>query len=459
MISNNIRVGVCGNVDAGKSTLIGVLCNNVLDDGNGLARLKILKTEHERVTGRTSSVSFNYLHFPDRTCSLVDLAGHEKYLKTTLYGITGSELHYGLVIVAANMGVNKMTKEHLAILLFLRIPIIVLITKIDMCPSEVYDKTKRDITSILKNPIFRCTPQLFNDDGKIENYIKECSLGYDNIKNIIPIIPLSSKNGTNIDNLKNILNNLPTDTIKNRYENLMDHPIITLSNNNTVTVETGLQNKIETEGAIVYIEAIYNVKGIGLVVTGYVMGGKKDTSININQTLYLGPISINASNQFIELKVKSMHNTKHQNINKTLAGDHVIMAIRPDNKFKLEKKHFYKGITALTNLDDKKYLVSTITVQLKIFNNKTIIKENYNVTMHCHTIRQPVTVIKVLSPNSVGQTGQNIQVIIRLDKRPSFVKPGDIIYLRDGMTKCVGIITDINEMSNESNLSPPCINI
>ena len=40
---NNIKIAVAGNVDSGKSTLIGVLTNNILDDGRGLARNLVLK--------------------------------------------------------------------------------------------------------------------------------------------------------------------------------------------------------------------------------------------------------------------------------------------------------------------------------------------------------------------------------------------------------------------------------
>ena len=45
-----------GNVDAGKSTLLGVLTHGVLDDGRGIARQKLFRHKHEVETGRTSSV-------------------------------------------------------------------------------------------------------------------------------------------------------------------------------------------------------------------------------------------------------------------------------------------------------------------------------------------------------------------------------------------------------------------
>lgn len=55
----DLRVAVVGNVDAGKSTLVGVLTGPVsfLDDGRGLARSKVLRHKHEAETGRTSSIA------------------------------------------------------------------------------------------------------------------------------------------------------------------------------------------------------------------------------------------------------------------------------------------------------------------------------------------------------------------------------------------------------------------
>ena len=52
-----------GNVDSGKSTLIGVLCSAGLDDGRGSARATIMRHRHELETGRTSSVSVEIIGY------------------------------------------------------------------------------------------------------------------------------------------------------------------------------------------------------------------------------------------------------------------------------------------------------------------------------------------------------------------------------------------------------------
>lgn len=52
-----------GNVDAGKSTLLGVLTHGELDNGRGFARQKLFRHKHEMESGRTSSVGNDILGF------------------------------------------------------------------------------------------------------------------------------------------------------------------------------------------------------------------------------------------------------------------------------------------------------------------------------------------------------------------------------------------------------------
>lgn len=58
-----LRVAVVGNVDAGKSTLLGVLTHGELDNGRGFARQKLFRHKHEMESGRTSSVGNDILGF------------------------------------------------------------------------------------------------------------------------------------------------------------------------------------------------------------------------------------------------------------------------------------------------------------------------------------------------------------------------------------------------------------
>lgn len=62
---NDIRIAVIGNVDSGKSTLVGVLTKGIMDDGRGSARMKVFNFGHEAQNGRTSSIGQEIMGFDD----------------------------------------------------------------------------------------------------------------------------------------------------------------------------------------------------------------------------------------------------------------------------------------------------------------------------------------------------------------------------------------------------------
>jgi GTPase len=170
---NDTRIAMIGNVDSGKSTLIGVLTNATLDDGRGGARALILKHRHEQDNGRTSAVTVEIMGYKgdeqvmgtsrnhaqrwnevmeksDHSVTLIDLCGHEKYLKTTLFGLTGLMPDYCLLVVGANMGVQLMTREHISIACALNIPMFVAVTKIDICPANILKQTRTTLAKLLR---------------------------------------------------------------------------------------------------------------------------------------------------------------------------------------------------------------------------------------------------------------------------------------------------------------------
>jgi GTPase len=69
-----------------------------------------------------------------------------------MFGLVGLLPDYSMIIVGANMGVSRMTKEHLGISLALKVPIFIVITKIDIAPPNVYEDTRNTLVKILKSP-------------------------------------------------------------------------------------------------------------------------------------------------------------------------------------------------------------------------------------------------------------------------------------------------------------------
>ena len=88
------RVAVVGNVDAGKSTLLGVLTHGELDNGRGVARLKLFRHKHEMESGRTSSVGNDILGF-DSKGKIVNIPdGRGMYVHTCIEYMGYNEFHY-----------------------------------------------------------------------------------------------------------------------------------------------------------------------------------------------------------------------------------------------------------------------------------------------------------------------------------------------------------------------------
>lgn len=63
--SNDVRIAVIGNVDSGKSTMVGVLTKSIMDDGRGSARQKVFNFSHEAANGRTSSIGQEIMGFDE----------------------------------------------------------------------------------------------------------------------------------------------------------------------------------------------------------------------------------------------------------------------------------------------------------------------------------------------------------------------------------------------------------
>lgn len=114
----------------------------------------------------------------------IDLAGHERYLKTTIGGLSGSYPDYVCVLVGANMGVSKMTKEHIGVAIALQIPLFVVVTKvclsrvsdmqvltpyqIDICPANVLKSTVNHLLRLIKSPQSGKLPVIIRNNQDIE---------------------------------------------------------------------------------------------------------------------------------------------------------------------------------------------------------------------------------------------------------------------------------------------------
>lgn len=72
-----------------------------------------------------------------------------------------------MIVVGANMGVSRMTREHLGISLALGIPIFIVVTKIDISPKQIYDETINTLTKILESKQAGKQVNLINDKSDV----------------------------------------------------------------------------------------------------------------------------------------------------------------------------------------------------------------------------------------------------------------------------------------------------
>lgn len=141
----------------------------------------------------------------EKLVTFLDLCGHEKYLKTTMFGLVGLMPDYAMIIVGANMGVSRMTREHLGISLALGVPIFFVVTKVDIAPKEIYEETLSTLVKILKSPQVSKTPMLVNKDDDVTVLAKSISS-----KKMCPIFTVSNVTGEGLPKLKEFLSLVPS---------------------------------------------------------------------------------------------------------------------------------------------------------------------------------------------------------------------------------------------------------
>ncbi len=132
-------LGTAGHVDHGKSTLVKALTG--IDPDR-------LKEEKEREM--TTDLGFAWLTLPSgREVSVVDVPGHERFIKNMLAGVSGFDL--ALLIVAADEGVQTQTREHLAILDLMQVKqSVVVLTKRDLVDAEWLDLVTAEVEEVLE---------------------------------------------------------------------------------------------------------------------------------------------------------------------------------------------------------------------------------------------------------------------------------------------------------------------
>ena len=305
-----IKIGTFGEESSGKSTTTSVLINNALDDGNGLMSKKNYKSQHEIQCGKSLFISHLILGIdsqnkPINTTNLdeltkksskfiniYDLGGSDKAMKNTLSLISPDYIDYALLFIDYKKGPTENTKKLFSLNNSVHIPMICIITKIDL----VKDQNEKDLLDFIEKSIkflSSVNPNLksllIRNASDINDYISK--LNNNAIDNYLPIICVSNVNGNNIELLKYLITMLPTTASRTI-------PLITNSfENNQFNLILSPINQFD-----VHEHFIVNGKTIlgGVVSKGII---KK------NDTYYFGP---NKLGNFKYVKVETIHCKKQE---------------------------------------------------------------------------------------------------------------------------------------------------
>ncbi|MEO2095141.1 MAG: GTP-binding protein, partial [bacterium] len=144
-----IVIGTAGHIDHGKSTLVRALTGVDPD------RLK-----EERARGLTIDLGFAPLELPDgRTVGIIDVPGHERFIKNMVAGASGIDLV--VLVVAADDGVMPQTREHLSIMGLLGVERgLIALTKIDMVDEELVELAEEDVRESVAGTFLEDAPVL-----------------------------------------------------------------------------------------------------------------------------------------------------------------------------------------------------------------------------------------------------------------------------------------------------------
>jgi selenocysteine-specific elongation factor len=137
-------IGTAGHVDHGKSTLVKALTSIDPD-----------RLPEEKAREMTVDLGFAWMTLPSgREVSIVDVPGHERFIKNMLAGVGAVDL--AMLIVAADESVMPQTREHLAILDILQVRrSLVVITKTDLVDEEMVELVMAEVEDALKGTSFQ----------------------------------------------------------------------------------------------------------------------------------------------------------------------------------------------------------------------------------------------------------------------------------------------------------------
>jgi len=216
-----LTVGTAGHIDHGKTALVRALTGRDTD-----------RLAEERRRGMSIELGFAHLDLGERHLSLVDVPGHERFVRTMIAGAAGVDMF--LLVVAADDGPMPQTLEHLAVLRALSVEQgVVALTKIDLADAE----TRR----IAAEECARLAPGL-------------------------PLVEVSSRTGEGVERLRTALARTAAEVESKRRSSFSGHM--------PLKGRTPLADADAWDEPVLHVDRAFTVAGHGTVVTGTLWSGQ-----------------------------------------------------------------------------------------------------------------------------------------------------------------------------------------
>ncbi|MBI5514880.1 MAG: selenocysteine-specific translation elongation factor [Deltaproteobacteria bacterium] len=216
---SDLVLGVAGHIDHGKTALVKALTGVDTD-----------RLPEEKARGITIELGFAPFALPGgRRCAVIDMPGHEKFVRTMISGAGGVDLL--LLVVAASEGVMPQTREHLAIASLLGVRgAVCALSKTDLVTPDIVELAAEEVREVLQGTPFRDAP----------------------------IVPVSAHRGDGLDALREHL------------------------------AARALSPREPTGPCLLPIDRVFVRKGFGVVVTGTLVGG----CVREGEALVVGPLGV-----------------------------------------------------------------------------------------------------------------------------------------------------------------------